>query len=446
MFRSLGLYAPYALWAWLFVVLGLTISVLGPALPGIRGDFGVSLAESGLIFALHSAGYLGGVLLAGPLADARGRREVTGAGAACLAGAMALAAVAPNWPLLLGSMALAGTAFALVDVGLNVAIADAVPGSGRRAAAMNLLHGAFPIGTLAAPAGLAFLWSLGLGWRSAVAATAAATAISLAGFIAPGSRWPGASERACEAAVRRPVGIGAAADVLRRLREPAIRRLAAIQGMYVGVEIGIAGWLTTYLVEEFGAADSVGALATTAYWTGFLAGRPLAAYLTHRFGPGSVLPWLCVGAVLAAGVGVAAPSSLLAAAGFAATGVAISGVFPTVLTLAQEGQAGDVAASTAVVTGTAALGALIWPLLAGGVAQAAGPRAAMAVTVAPLVLMLLLARVRPAALPRPLPSNQECASAVTQRDERDEPACPSVPAAGARHGGRPQWPLRDVDG
>jgi fucose permease len=390
-----GPYAPFALWAWLFVVLGLTISVLGPALPGMRGDFGTSLSEAGLVFALHSAGYLGGVFLAGPLADARGRKTATGAGAAGLAGAMALAAAAPSWPLLLGSMVLAGIAFALLDISLNVAIADAVPGAGRRAAAMNLLHGGFSVGTLAAPAGLAFLWSQGLGWRSALAATAAATAISLAGFLGPGGKWPGASERGREVTAGRPPAIGGAAAVLRRLREPAIRRLAAIQGLYVGVEIGIAGWLTTYLVEEFGAAEGVGALSTTVYWTGFLAGRPLAAYLTHRFGPSAVLPWLCLSAVLAAAAGVAAPTSLLAAAAFAATGVAISGVFPTVLTLAQEGHPGDVAASTAVITGAAALGALTWPLLAGGVAQAAGLRAAMAVTVAPLVLMTLLARGQP---------------------------------------------------
>ncbi|MGH2354189.1 MAG: MFS transporter, partial [Chloroflexota bacterium] len=374
----------YALWAWLFAALGLSIAVFGPALPALRLDFGVSLAASGLLFSVHSVGYLLGVLVAGPLADARGRKVVTGSGAAALAAGMAFGAAAPDWPVLLAMMVLAGTGFAFVDVGLNAAIGDAVVGPGRRAAVMNLLHGAFPIGTLAGPAGLALAWSLGFDWRAAFLGTAAVTALALAGFAGRRAAWP----RSVVASVH---GHRPSRGVLRLLGEPYLRSLAAIQALYVGVEIGVAGWVATYLVEEFGAGEADGALVTAAYWAGFLIGRPAVAYLSHRVHPQRILPWLIVAGLAAGGVGVAAPAALVASAAYALLGVAISGVFPTAIALAQEGRHDDAGSVTALITAAAAVGGLTWPWLVGAVAQIAGLRAGMATAVAPLLPMLLIA-------------------------------------------------------
>ena len=369
----------YALWAWLFVVLGTAIALLGPALPQLRRDFGLSLAGSGLVFMLHSTGYLAGVFAAGPLADIRGRRPVMGAGLAVLAAGMALAALAPRWPLLLGAMVVAGAGFAFIDVGLNAAIADAVQGTGRRAAAMNLLHGAFPAGTLVAPAALAGAYGLGLGWRTVFAGVAALIAASLLPLGFRRFAWPPA-----------PPSERGAASPLQLLREPHLRHLALLQGLYVGVELGIAGWVATYLIERFGASESAGALATSLYWAGFLAGRPVVAFLTHRFGAERVLPWLMVTGIGMAAFALASPAALPAAILFALTGAAICGVFPTVMALALEGRAGDAGSAAALVTGVSSVGGLAWPWLVGAVAQVAGLRAGMATAAAPLVAMLLL--------------------------------------------------------
>ncbi len=398
----------YALWAWLFAALGLSWAVVGPALPALRAEFEVPLAASGLLFVCYSAGYLAGVLAAGALADARGRRPVTAAGVVGLAAGMALGAVAPNWPLLLGAMVVAGWGFAFIDVGLNAAIGDAMPEAGRRAAAMNLLHAAFPVGTLLAPAGLALSLQLGLGWRAAFLATGVTTGAALLGFwrstgwprVAPpagqeaGGELPdalgeggGPATQAAPAGRSRDRGL---LRLLRLLREPGLRRLALIQGLYVGVEAALAGWLATYLVEQFGTDPAAGALATSAYWAGFLAGRPVIAYLTHRYGPQRVLSHLFVAAIAAAVAGVWAPGPFVAAGAFALTGLAISGVFPTAMALALEGRRDDAGAVAGLIMAAAALGGLTWPWLVGGVAQAAGARPAMATASAPLVAMLAL--------------------------------------------------------
>ncbi|MBI3970609.1 MAG: MFS transporter [Chloroflexi bacterium] len=380
----------FALWALLFVALGLSLAVLGPSLPELRAELDVSIAASGLLFTLHSAGYLGGVFAAGPLADRRGRKLVSALGVVGLAAGMGLAAAVPSWAALLATMVLAGTGFAFLDVGLNAAIGDAVLGARRRAAAMNLLHGAFPLGTLVAPAGVAVALHLGWGWRAAFLGTGLAAAISLAGFLLSPRRWPVALLERDR--YRRGRSSSSPLHVLQLLREPYLRTLATIQALYVGVEVGLAGWVATYVIEQFGAGETAGALATSAYWAGFLAGRPIVAVLTNRFTPNAVLPWFSALGIATAVASVLAPGPFSAAVAFALTGVAICGVFPTVMALALEERHGDAGAATALITAAAALGGLTWPWFVGVVAQSAGPRAAMLAATAPLVVMLALSQ------------------------------------------------------
>ena len=391
----------YALWAWLFILLGMAFAVLGPALPALRADYRVSLSDAGLVFALHSAGYLAGVFAAGAWSDVRGRRLVAGVGLAGLAAGMALAALAPAWPLFLASIVLAGGGFAFVDVGLNAGIGDAVAGTGRRAAAMNLLHSAFPIGTLAAPAGLGLAWGYGLGWRTVFLLIGAAIALSLVAFLPRALAWPRGAPQDGEAAGSRPGRRPGARRTLRLLREPYLRKLAAIQGLYVGAEVGIAGWLATYVVEEFGGGEAFGAAATAAFWGSFLAGRPAVAYLSRRFAPQRVLPWLFVSGLGVAVAGALAPTATAATAAYVLAGAAICGIFPTVMALALEGRRDDAGAATAVITAAAAVGGLAWPWLMGVIAGAVGLRPAMAAAAIPLAAMLALAT---ATRPRPGPA------------------------------------------
>ncbi|HEU5316817.1 MAG TPA: MFS transporter [Chloroflexota bacterium] len=375
--------ALYALWALLFVCLGLCIAVLGPSIPAFRDEFGVSLAGAGVLFTVHSCGYLGGVLVAGPLADRRGRRLVAAIGAVGLLVGTALAALAPGWGWFLGAMVPSGIGFAFTDVALNAAIGDAVTDARRRAAAMNLLHGAFPLGTLVAPAALAVAWQLGATWRHAFVAIAGVIALALPALLVGRPRWPAHAPHEADSG-----GLG----VLRLLREPRLVRLAALQGLYVGVELGIPGWLATYLIDGFGASVGVGAIATSAYWGGFLAGRPAVAWLTHRYEPGRVVFRLLILAVAAAAAGVIAPGPTWAAAAYVVAGVAICGVFPTVMAVALHDRPRDSGAVAALITAAASLGGLTWPWLVGAVADGAGVRAAMATAGAPLLAMIALAR------------------------------------------------------
>lgn len=378
----------FGLWAWLFVCLGLGISILGPSIPALRHEYSLSLGTAGALFTVHSLGYLIGVLLAGPLSDHSGRRAVTAVGAASLAAGMSLAAISPSWLLFLGAMIPCGIGFACIDVGLNAAIGDAVSDARKRAATMNLLHGAFPLGTLVAPAALAVAWRFGGDWRLTFIAITVFTAAALIPLLARRPRWP--NDARGDAAAGTPASSNPAA-VVRLLRNARLARLAALQGLYVGVELGVAGWIATYLVDEFKTDADAGALSTSLYWAGFLVGRPLLAWLTHRFDPATVLHRSVIAGLLFAVAGVFAPDPVSTTVVYVATAIAICGVFPTVMSLALQDRSRDAGAVTALITAAASVGGLSWPWLVGATADAFGLRAAMAVTAAPLVPMIFLA-------------------------------------------------------
>jgi FHS family glucose/mannose:H+ symporter-like MFS transporter len=378
----------FGLWAWLFVCLGLGISILGPSIPALRDEFSVSLGNAGALFTVHSFGYLLGVLFAGPLSDRSGRRGVTALGAAGLAAGMSLAAFAPSWPLFLAAMIPCGLGFACIDVGLNAAIGDSVSDPRRRAAAMNLLHGAFPLGTLVAPGLLALAWRLGTDWRPTFIGIALFTALALLPLLRR-SLWPDVPSD--DAPTGAPGNTSSPLAVIRLLRDPRLAQLAALQGLYVGVELGVAGWIATLLIDEFQSGPGTAALATSLYWAGFLVGRPIHAWLTHRYEPSRVVLCSVVIGLLFGAAGVVAPDPLVTTSVYVAVAVAISGVFPTVMALGLQDRPRDAGAVTALITAAASVGGLIWPWLVGAVADAAGLRAAMAVTAVPLVPMIFLA-------------------------------------------------------
>ncbi|HEV2123207.1 MAG TPA: MFS transporter, partial [Chloroflexota bacterium] len=315
---------------------------------------------------------------------------------------MAAGALAPNWWLFLAAMLLTGLGFASVDVGLNAAIGDASETAGKRAVAMNLLHAAFPVGTLAAPALLSLLWQVGQNWRSSFLAIALASGISLLPLLLRRRRWretdPLHTEGSAEhtgghsvSPLRVGMGLGGeVSNILTLLREPALLRLSLLQGLYVGAEVALAGWITTYLLETFRADEPAAALATSVYWAGFLIGRPVIALITHRAGPYRLLPWLIGAGLGFAVLGVFATSALVATGAYFLTGLAICGVFPTVMALALEGRVRDAGSVAALITAAGGTGSLIWPWIVGVVADGQGLRVAMAVAAVPFIVMWLI--------------------------------------------------------
>ncbi|ALU39057.1 arabinose ABC transporter permease [Kocuria flava] len=248
------------------VAFGMARYAYGLTLPGIRHDLGLSELVLGLVSSATFAGYLAGLLLAGPLAARHGSRAPTTVGGACGAAGAVIVTLAPTPWLLAVGVVLAGSAGGWVWAPYSDIVTRAVPVRQQSRALAIITTGTS--GGLLLLAALAVLAALGpwrLVWAGiALAAVAAAVVnLRLVPRTGPTPRphpRDGASSPA--AALRVPaaysivffavivVYLTYAADVLDRGALPA----AAVPALYAAVGLtGLAGAATGNLARRLGS-------------------------------------------------------------------------------------------------------------------------------------------------------------------------------------------------
>jgi fucose permease len=181
-----------------------------------------------------------------------------------------------------------------------------------------------------------------------------------------------------------------AAALVQLARRPPLWRASLMLGLYVGAEVAIAGWLVTYLQQQFGWTATQGAWALSGYWGGFLLGRLASGALARQIAPWRLLAVLCAGAVAASLLGALAPVPLLTALAYALTGASISGIFPTVIAVTLQRFPGQTGPVTAMLVLGGAIGSTLLPGIFGLVGQAAGMRLSMLLAPAVFAIMLVL--------------------------------------------------------
>ena len=233
------------------LVAGAYMTKVAPALPGLRGELGLTLVESGLIAtAFNVMGMLVG-MLAGVLCDRFGHKRLALAGLLILFAGGALGAAAWNFASLLFARFLEGVGF-IAFVVSAVALMNASAGNPRDGAKVLGLWSSYmpsggTIALLAAPL-LIGAW----GWRGlwlVFAVLALASAIALAHLVTPSSYGQVSSMRL----------------VVESLRNPGNLAMALLFAFYVAQWTSIMVWLPTFLVDEQRMSAGAAALATALY-------------------------------------------------------------------------------------------------------------------------------------------------------------------------------------
>ena len=346
----------------LAAAVGLLLSLYGPALPELRGAFGVGGGGSALVLSAHFAGAMTGISWWGLERRLAPRTWLTVAVALLVLGAAGVA-FAPAWPLVLAAAFGLGVGFGVVVVEINVLFTD---GFGERATAMlNLLGACFGAGAVVGPLTLAAVG----GYRLPFCAGAVLAVVALA------------LTRDLPGTARAPAPTGGRSSL------PMVAGFVALTALYVGVESGIGGWETTSL-RAGGTGEAAAASWTAGYWAALTAGRLLAIPLALRVSA----PALAGGSLLlaAAGLGLAHVPGFAPAA-YTLTGLALGPVFPTALAWLAQAAPGA-RGSTALVFAAANLGGVVLPVVIGRLVDASSP-AAIPTTVLAVTLACLLAAV-----------------------------------------------------
>ncbi len=284
-----------------FIVLGFSASILGPSADALAVQLAVKRGSIGVLFAASAIGYFFGSLVGGRVYD-KGLGHKAMATAFGVLGVFAL--LIPRFHSL-AALAMVfffvGAAGAAMDVGANTLL---VWNHSQRHAIdekpvgpwLNALHMFFGIGALLAPPAvyISLRHDNTLGLVSIVLAVAAVGAAVMLWR----AETPNPEHHAEESTAPQ-----------------STFRLAIIAGffvLYVGSEVGFAGWISSYARDiHLGGSskrsnDAAASGVTTAFWAAFTVGRLLSIGIARRVSAAHMVVGSCTMAATVAGAMIVA--------------------------------------------------------------------------------------------------------------------------------------------
>jgi MFS family permease len=338
------------LWA-AFGVFGMFWGGWGALLPDVQEQVGANNATLGRALLFIALGAIGGMLLAGKVADRFGAGTL-------LPGALAFAVTIPllilpsGVPSLLVVLTVVGASSGAYDVFINgsASVYETVYDT----KVMGGMHALFSAGVLVASPLVGTARQLGAGPAEVLPVLAALVVV--VGFFLPGVDLPIAPQDS------RPRA---------RMTGP-LMLLGTLCALAFLIEDGLLSWSAIHLERTLGGSAIVGGLGPGVLAGSMVVGRALTQALSRRFSERELIGAAGVVGTIGATAFALTPNIVAGLVGIALAGIAISVVAPLIFGVAgRVGGPGRQASSIARVTTLAYFGFVVGPPLVGGVAGAA---------------------------------------------------------------------------
>lgn len=367
--------------------------MLGPLLPSLMRRWSLSDSQAGALFtAQFLTAVITSVLVVLFMRRFRGWRLMLAGYFLCGAGVLGL--TAPQWQWGFFGACIWGLGLGLINPTANLAAASLMPN--RPATALNMLNFFFSIGATIAPPVIAVFVEFDLSaWFPLLVAIPILLGAALASrYFVPDFEGSLAG------------GTGSTGEPPRRL--PFALLSMTILFVYVGVETGSGGWVSTYLQRVAGADAVLASSAPAALWGSVLISRLTAVWILRHASVMTVL----VGSICLVLTGSVAmlllPSPLLVIAAIAVIGLGMGPIFANTLAYFLEHYGKGADRLSGLLFAAGGVGGALLPLLIGEISDTTGSlRLGLTVipvcAIAMLVILAAVARARPrssAASPR----------------------------------------------
>ena len=357
----------------LFIALGLPAGAIGVAWPQMRASLGAPLAGLGLLLAAWTIAYFVASAGSGP-GTARFGTSILLLGGCALAAAGALGlALSSRWWLIPLAAFLLGGGSGLIDAAVNAHVS-----LNRGVRYMGWLHASWALGAALGPQAIVVALAATGSWRAAFAAMAVAF-LSIGLVVGAGrSDWAGAAG----AEGRQPPTRASAGSPYRR----ALLLLAGLFLIGAGLEATAGDWSYTQLTVGRSMPADLASWSASLFWAGLAAGRVGLGLFGNRASPTRLLDIGVAMAVLAALGFWLAPPLVAAFIALPALGIAVSLIFPLLLSLTPE------RVGTAMTTHTVGYGLAAGNIGAGGIPAGAGLllQSAGVLTLGPILAFLAI--------------------------------------------------------
>lgn len=367
----------------LFTALGVSSTLFGLIISEATTALGISLVAAGLVTTLFAVGRIVGSFVGGPLTDRAGGAWVTAAGTATMLLGLAGLGAAP-WAsvFFLGSFVM-GAGFGALDVSLNTDISALHPQ--RRGSMLSLLHGFYGVGSFVGPLliGLVIAWTGS--WRAAPGLVALL-------FVGAGLWYRAFTDRAERAGSAAGEGKPAPLRVglLTLLQQPAFLLIVPVGFIYQGVSWSLSLWLPTFMAQVHGAAPLQAASAVSILWGGLTVGRFVNSAVIRVLGDGNALLLGAGGSFFALTLGLVAPRPSLLLVALFVTGLALSTLIPTSISVLARLWPETAGTVSGVFMTISAAGVLFFPWFQGVLAELWGMRAGLGTGILALLLLVVI--------------------------------------------------------
>jgi predicted MFS family arabinose efflux permease len=379
-----------------FFIDGALFASWASRIPALSARTGASTGALGLALLAPAVGALIAIPIVGRLLPGRPSRLFCRGAVAALMLAVVLPALAHSIPALAAALFVVGLANSTLDLTMNAQGVSVERSLDRPI--LSSLHAAFSFGGFAG-AGLGAL-AAGLDVSPFAHLAVAALLFGVPGLLATRSLLP------------RDEDGDARAPALRWRRLPTRLVLIGVACFFsLLAEGGAANWSAKLVHDALAGSAAIGALAYAVFSIAMGSGRLAADRLWARWGAAGLLrrsgALAAVG--FAAGLALGTPASAIA--GFAALGLGLAGVVPTLFRAAARQPGVATGPALAAVSSLGYLGFLAGPPMIGGVAQLTSLRLASGLLVVAGVLVVLLADVVERGRPSSAPAAGACARA-----------------------------------
>ncbi|RMD42270.1 hypothetical protein DV735_g2845, partial [Chaetothyriales sp. CBS 134920] len=366
-----------------FLIAGMNDAATGALIPSLESYYSLNYTIVSLIFLTPFVGYSAAAFVNARVHMKFGQRGIGIAASLCHIITYAVVSAHPPFPVVIAINALSGFGNGLTDACFNawvgvMANANAVQG---------LMHSTYSVGALLAPIIATTMVTKGnLPWWTFYLVMTGAAVVELIGLTI--TFWPMTGKVYCAEHPRDPEAKGG------RTREALSNKITWLCSFffftYMGVEVGLGGWIISFMLRVRGASRYDAGLSGSGFWIGQACGRAGLGFVTERFGEN-----ICITIYLVACIGLQlvfwlVPQFVVSAVAVALLGFFLGPLFPACVMAATKLLPKHIHVSaigfSMALGGT---GGTVFPFIIGAIAAAKGVRVLQPIILALIVCVTL---------------------------------------------------------
>ncbi|HYE82782.1 MAG TPA: MFS transporter [Clostridia bacterium] len=368
----------------LMLFYAVSLTMLGPLMPGIIEQYRLELSQAGLISTFQSVGGVIFTILGGVLADHVRKSRLIGITFFAYSASLLAIALAPAYIAVLALFFVLGASTRMLDVLLNSYISDINPQ--RRGFHITMLGISFSIGGLLGPMFSTVLRNLGMRWHNTfliLGITCILITVMYA-FILKSTKRDEKANKAAETA-----------NYLQLLLSPRLLVLCMIMFIFSAYQSGMSIWMPMYMESFLLAKPFLSSLAVSLFYIGTILGRSLFSIMfSEQQAKNIILIGSLSGAVVLM-TGIMAGNPVLMAITSGVSGILTCAVLPLTITFACNYYPENSGAASSIILLNSVLSWMVFPWLIGFIADNASFQWGMLVMGLALIATFLLALTLP---------------------------------------------------